>query len=169
MQTRGFTLVEVVVAMAVLTTASIGGAHLLAFGTRAMHVARLQGTCALAAAARLDELRSLRFEFDAEGQRLTDVSTNLAVSPPDARGGGLTPGGAPGLDGNIGGFVDFLDASGAWVGTGPVPPPNAAFVRRWVIDPAGSPDLLVLQVLVRPVVGSPGEARYATVLARVQR
>lgn len=173
MRSRGFTLVEVLVAMGLLLGATAGGVYLLAFATRAMHVARLQGVSALAASARLDELRSLRFEFDADGQRLTDTSTNLAVDPPGTAGSGLAPGGPGTLVTNVSGFVDYLDAAGAWVGNGPSPPPTAAFVRRWAIEAPDGADLLVLQVLVRPIAAGnvrrgAGGARLVTARARVQ-
>lgn len=176
MQTRGFTLVEVLVAMAVLSAATLGGVHLLAFATRGMHVARIQGTAALAASSRLDQLRSLQFEFDQTGQRLTDVVTDLTVDPPAPGGGGLTPSGAGSLDANVSGFVDYLDEAGRWVGNGPTPPRAAVFVRRWAVESPGPPDLLVLQVLVRPLANAllggrrqPGDARMATARARVRR
>jgi hypothetical protein len=56
----------------------------------------------------------------------------------------------------LAGYVDFLDEAGAWVGTGPEPPPRSVFVRRWSIDPIPSdPDnLLVLQVFVTTVEAS---------------
>lgn len=175
MQARGFTLVEVLVAMALLLTATAGSVHLLAFAIRGMHVARMQGVGVLAASARLDELRSLRFEFDADGQRLTDMSTNLAAHPPSGGGTGLAPGGAATLDVSVRGFVDYLDASGAWVGEGPARPAAAAFVRRWAIEAPEGPDLLLLHVAVRPIVndagtGGPaaGDARLVTMRARVQ-
>ncbi len=176
MQTRGFTLVEVLVAMAVLSAATLGGVHLMAFATRGMHVARMQGTAALAASARLDQLRSLRFEFDRDGQPVTDMSTDLTVDPPAPGGSGLAPGGPPTLDGNVSGFVDYLDAAGVWVGNGVRPPREAVFVRRWAIEGAVHPDVIVLQVLVRPLANGalggrrqPGDARLVTVRARVQR
>lgn len=158
MQARGFTLVEVLVAMGVLSAGALAAVSLLSGATRAMFVARSQGVAVLAASARLDELRSLRFEFDGGGQRVTDVSTRLAVYPPGPGGGGLTPGGAT-LDSNVPGFVDYLDASGAWLGAGPSTPPAAAYLRRWAIDAPGDPDLLVLQVLVRPLSEGAGDAR----------
>ena len=48
------------------------------------------------------------------------------------------------------GYVDYLDAFGAWVGTGTTPPPNAIYVRRWSIDPlpTNPNNTLVFQVLV---------------------
>lgn len=176
MQMRGFTLVEVLVAMAVLSAATLGGAHLMAFATRGMLVARMQGTAAVAASARLDQLRSLRFEFDRDGHPVTDTSTDLTVDPPAPGGNGLAPGGPSTLDGNVTGFVDYLDAAGVWVGNGASPPRGAVFVRRWAIEGPGHPDVIVLQVLVRPVANGPGggrrqpgDARLFTARARVQR
>src|SRR5215207_5913604 len=98
MQKQGFTLVEVLVAMAVLASATLGGVHLMAFATRGMHVARMQGTAALAAASRLDQLRSLQFEFDADDQRVTDLSTDLTLDPAAPGGQGLAAGGPASLD-----------------------------------------------------------------------
>ena len=176
MQTRGFTLIEVLVAMAVLSAATLGGVHLLAFATRGMHVARMQGVAAVAASSRLDQLRSLQFEFDQAGQRLTDVSTDLTVDPPAPGGSGLTSSGPGSLDANVSGFVDYLDEAGRWVGNGTTAPRAAVFVRRWAIESPGPPDLLVLQVLVRPLANGrlagrrqPGDARMATARARVRR
>lgn len=170
MQARGFTLVEVLVAMAVLLTATAGSVHLLAFATRAMHIARMQGVSVLSASARLDELRGLRFEFAEDGERLTDLSTYLAASPPHDGGSGLAPGGAASLDVNVSGFVDYLDDSGAWIGEGAAPPPGAAFVRRWAIEAPADPDLLLLHVLVRPIVNeAAGETHLVTIRLRVER
>jgi prepilin-type N-terminal cleavage/methylation domain-containing protein len=175
MKARGFTLIEVLVAMGVLSAAALGGVSLLVFATRAIHVARIQGVSALAASARMDELRSLPFAFDADGQRVTDLSTNLAASSPGPGGTGLTAGGAT-LETSVSGFVDYLDGSGAWVGAGPAPAPGAVFVRRWAVEAPDGPDLLVLQVLVSPVNReaedirhTPGGTRLVTVRARVRR
>ena len=176
MQKQGFTLVEVLVAMAVLSSATLGGVHLMAFATRGMHVARMQGTAALAASTRLDQLRSLRFEFDQDGQRVTDVSTDLTLDLPAPGGNGLTASGPETLDRNVSGFVDYLDAAGVRVGSGVVAPPTAVFVRRWSVEAPAQPDLLILQVLVRPLANGPragrrqpGDARLFTAKARVQR
>ena len=176
MLTRGFTLVEVLVAMAVLSAATLGGVHLMAFATRGLHVARMQGTSALAASARLDQLRSLQFGFDSGGAPITDVLTDLSVDPSGPGGNGLRTGGAATLDANVAGFVDYLDVGGGWVGNGAWPPADAVFVRRWAIEAPAHPDLLVLQVLVRPVANGtsagqrgPGETRLVTTRVRVQR
>lgn len=176
MRTRGFTLVEVLVAMAVLSAATLGGVHLMAFATRGMHVARLQGTSALAASARLDQLRALRFEFDPGGAPVTDLTTDLSIDPPGPGGNGLSPGSTGTLDANVAGFVDYLDGAGGWVGNGASPPADAVFVRRWAVEAPTHPDVLVLQVLVRPIANGSflgrrqtGDTRLVTSRVRVQR
>lgn len=176
MHTRGFTLVEVLVAVALLSAATLGGVHLMAFATRGMHVARMQGVAALAASSRLDQLRSLRFEFDPAGLRLTDLVTDLSVDPPAPGGSGLTPGAPGALDANVSRSFDYLDEAGRWIGNGATPPRGAMFVRRWSIESPAGPDLLVLQVLVRPLANGsfagrrqPGDARMFTARVRVRR
>lgn len=177
MQDRGFTLVETLVAMAVLCVGALGGLQLVATAFEMMGRARAQTLAATAASARLEQLRSLRFEFDQSGLAVTDSTTSLAGAQPADGGGGL---GAPGgsLDANVIGYADFLDPGGGWIGAGPTPPPGAAFVRRWSIEPADpGGDLVVIQVLVRPLAaGSAGAvgrldggARYVSLLARTQR
>lgn len=178
MSNRGFTLVEALVAMALLCVAALGGIQLVALATEMMWRARVHSTTAGLAAARLEQLRALQFEFDAAGLRLTDVSTNLADDPVSSGGAGLSPSGAASLESNVAGYVDFLDRHGTSLGTGTSAPPGTAFVRRWSIDPlGGSADLLVLQVLVRPVAAGSvpgasrvaGDARLVTLRARTRR
>jgi prepilin-type N-terminal cleavage/methylation domain-containing protein len=177
MTQRGFTLMEVLVALGILCVAALGGIQLLTVATGMMARARLQATAASLAAARMEQLRGLQFEFDMAGLRLTDLSTNLAADPPVPGGPGLTASGAS-LDANVAGHVDYVDRNGVWVGAGTTPPTGAVFVRRWSVEPVGgSSDLLALQVLVRPVAsGAPGgaarsagEVRLLTLRARLLR
>ena len=60
------------------------------------------------------------------------------------------------------------DAQGNWVGTGTTPPPTAAFVRRWSIQPlpTNPNNTLVLQVLVSPL--SNEQARQASEFSRTR-
>jgi prepilin-type N-terminal cleavage/methylation domain-containing protein len=178
MQSKGFTLLEVVVAMGLLCVAALGGIQLVAVATQMIGNARVQSVASALASARMEQLRALRFEFDAGGLRVADVTTDLARDPPAGGGRGLSPSGAAALEGNVSGFVDFLDGNGTWLGPGASPPTGAVFLRRWSIDPLGaSADLLVLQVLVRPLSsGSPagaartaGEVRLVTLRARTLR
>ena len=178
MQDRGFTLMEVLVALGILCVAALGGIQLVAVATEMMARARVQATAASLAAARLEQLRGLRFEFDPAGLRLTDASTNLGADPPVPGGPGLSASGPASLDGNVSGYVDFLDRNGVWVGEGATAPPRTAFLRRWSVENVDSSgDLLVLQVLVRPVASGTAsgsarvanEVRLVTLRARVHR
>lgn len=151
----GFSLVEVLISMAILTAVSLGVAQLFAVSTRANLVARGQTSTTALAEQKLEQLRSLTWGFDVEGQGLpvSDTTTNLSVDPPTTGGGGLNPSPFNSLEANTPGYVDFLDAHGAYVGTGPTPPGTAAFIRRWSIRPlpTNPNNTLVLQVLVTPV------------------
>ena len=178
MRQRGFTLIEVLVAMAILLIAALSAMQLVAMALRTMAEARLYGVAANLASARLEQLRALRFDFDVSGMRHTDLSTDVAADPPTWGGRGLAPSGAGALAANTAGYVDFLDGRGRWVGTGTVAPAGAVLVRRWAIEPLdGAGDLLAVQVLVRPVLGDSGaagrrtalEARFATLRVRVVR
>ena len=178
MQERGFSLIEVLVAMSVLCVAALGAMQFVAVATGMMSRARTQSLAATLASARMEQLRALRFEFDAGGERVTDLATNLSTDPPAPGGGGLAPSGSMSLDVNVGGFFDFLDGHGRWLSGGGSAPSGTAFVRRWSVEPADAGgDLLVLQVLVRPAAAAgvgaarrvEGEVRYTTLRARVVR
>ena len=152
---RGFSLVEVLIAMGLLTVVSMGVAQLFALSTRANLMARGATSTTMMAQQRLEELRSLTWGFDLAGQGLplSDTTTNLAVYPPTHSGSGLNPSPADALEQNTTGFVDFLDANGAWVGTGSTPPGSAVYIRRWSIVPlpTNPNNTLVVTVLVTPV------------------
>ena len=151
----GFSLVEVVVAMAILTTVSLGVAQLFAASTNANRVAHDRTTTTAMAEQKMEQLRSLDWGFDLQGQGLpvTDTTTNLAVYPHRDNGSGLNPSPNDTLLKNTAGFVDYLDANGVWVGTGDEPTAGAAYIRRWAIIPlpTNPNNTLVLQVLVTSV------------------
>lgn len=153
---RGFSLIEVLISLGILSVIALGVAQLFAASTKANWVARGQTSSTALAEQKLEQLRSLTWGFDLQGQGLpvSDTTTNLAVTPPTASGGGLNPSPADSLDANRTGYFDYLDANGAWVGTGGAAPPGgAAFLRRWSIQPlpTNPNNTLVLQVLVSPV------------------
>lgn len=152
---HGFSLVEVVVSMGLMTAISLGVAQLFAASTKANLVAREQTSTTALAAQKMEQIRSLTWGFDLQGLGLplTDVTTNLANYPHTADGNGLNPSPANSLDQNVAGYFDFLDANGAWVGTG-TSPGNAMFVRRWAIVPlpTNPNNTIVIQVLVSPIV-----------------
>ena len=64
---NGVSLVEVLIAVAILTTIALGVAQLIAMATAAMSHARLHTTAVILAAARMDELRSLAWTFEPTG------------------------------------------------------------------------------------------------------
>ena len=151
----GFSLIEVVVSMGLLMTVCLGVAQLFAVSTQANRVARNQTSASAMAEQKMEQIRSLTWGFDLQGQGLpvTDTTTNLANYPHTADGPGLNPSPARALDENTGWYVDFLDATGAWVGTGQDAPANAAYVRRWSITPlpTNPNNTIVIQVLVSPM------------------
>ena len=167
---RGFSLVEVLVAMGLLTVVSLGVAQLFALSTRANVIAKGATSTTAMAEQKLEQLRGLTWGFDLAGQGLplSDTTTNLAVMPPTHDGSGLNPSPSDALEQNTTGFVDFLDGGGNWVGTGSTPPATAVYIRRWSIQPlpTNPNNTLVIQVLVTPVTSE--QARVASQFTRTR-
>ena len=159
---RGFSLVEVLISMGLLTVVSLGVAQLFALSTRANLMARGQTSTTAMAEQKLEQLRALTWGFDLLGQGLplTDTTSNLSVYPTTHTGSGLNPSPVTALEENVAGFVDFLDANGGWVGTGMTPPGSATYIRRWSIQPlpTNPNNTLVIQVLVTPVASEMARA-----------
>ena len=153
---KGFSLVEVVIAMGILTVVSLGVAQLFALATRANQVAKGQTSTTALAEQKLEQLRALTWGFDIDGEGLpvSDTSSNLSLDPPQPNGSGLNPSPGNSLESNQSNYVDYLDAHGQYVGTGTNIPADAVFVRRWSIQPmpTNPNNTLILQVLVTPVV-----------------
>jgi prepilin-type N-terminal cleavage/methylation domain-containing protein len=151
---RGFSLVEVVVAMGILTIVSLGVAQLFAASTRINVVAKSQTSTTMLAEQKLEQIRSLTWGFDTNGEGLpvSDTTSDLTVYPTTQDGSGLNPSPTDSLEHNTAGFVDFVDAGGTWVGTGDTPPGTAVYIRRWSIQPlpTNPNNTLVIQVLVTP-------------------
>jgi prepilin-type N-terminal cleavage/methylation domain-containing protein len=167
---RGFSLVEVLISMGLLTAVSLGVAQLFALSTRANVIARGATSTTAMAQQKLEQLRGLTWGFDLEGLGLplSDTSTNLSVDPPAHNGSGLNPSPSDSLEQNTSGFVDFLDGNGVWVGTGSTPPGSAVYIRRWSIQPlpTNPNNTLVIQVLVTPVASE--AARVASAFTRTR-
>jgi prepilin-type N-terminal cleavage/methylation domain-containing protein len=149
---RGFSLIEVLVAMGLLMVVSLGVAQLFAASTQVNLKARAQTSTTALAEQKLEQIRSLTWGFDDQGLGLpvSDVTTNLSVYPPTKNGTGLNPSPATSIQENTIGYVDFLDGAGTWVGTGTTPPASAVYIRRWSIQPlpTNPNNTLVFQVLV---------------------
>src|SRR3954468_13737190 len=167
---RGFSLVEVLVAMGLLTVVSLGVAQLFALSTRANVIAKGQTSTTAMAEQKLEQLRGLTWGFDLTGQGLpvSDTTTNLTVTPPTHDGSGLNPSPAEALEQNTAGFVDFLDGGGGWVGTGMAPPGSAVYITRWAIHtlPTNPNNTIVIQVLVTPITSE--QARAESTFSRTR-
>jgi prepilin-type N-terminal cleavage/methylation domain-containing protein len=167
---RGFSLVEVLISMGLLTAVSLGVAQLFALSTRANVIAKGATSTTAMAQQKLEQLRGLTWGFDLEGLGLplSDTSTNVSVDPPAHNGSGLNPSPSDSLEQNTAGFVDFLNGNGVWVGTGSTPPASAVYIRRWSIQPlpTNPNNTLVIQVLVTPVASE--AARVTSAFTRTR-
>ncbi len=150
----GFTLIETLIAIALLAGLAAGLAHVVVVAHRAVALGGADAVATRAATQKLEELRSLDWTFDPRtGRRVTDTTADLTQPAPSGRGPGLraSPAGAATLEASLPGYADHLDSSGAWIeaGAGAEPPPGAAYVRRWAVGThVSNEDLLVLQVAV---------------------
>ncbi len=155
---NGFTLIETVVATAILVTALAGLAQLLVLSVRSTRDAGSHSAALIAAQGKLEALRALAFSYDAAGSPVT-------ASEFDLRDSGS-------LDDDTPGAVDYVDADGAVLD-----PDNdghgAVFTRRWRIAPLDAfvPEAIVIEVCVfhwpaEGVAVAASEVCLATVRAR---
>jgi prepilin-type N-terminal cleavage/methylation domain-containing protein len=129
---RGFTLIETIVATAILVTALAGIAQLFVLSTHLARRASATGLSLVAAQDKLESLRGLQFIYDADGAAIT--ASGLAPTPSTS------------LDQDIAGSVDWVDTAGQAVDN----PDAAALVRRWKISTVGAspPDAIAIEVCV---------------------
>jgi hypothetical protein len=149
----GASLIEALIAMGLVCSTITGVAQLLLWSRRAVWSSGAETMAVVLAAQKLEQLRVLTWELDANGQPITDDTTDLSTAEPSGGGSGLRASPLGTLYENSTGFVDYLDSQGAWRGTGADPPAGSAFVRRWAVLPF-APDPLntvVLHVIVLPV------------------
>jgi prepilin-type N-terminal cleavage/methylation domain-containing protein len=127
----GFTLIEVIVAVALLATASAGVGGLISMAASSVRAARVHTWAVILASDKLEHLRSLAW-------------AQLGRSPGDA------------LQRDVAGYVDHLDAKGQGVGSAAA----AVYTRRWSIQslPADPEHTVLLQVRVVPTVRREGIA-----------
>jgi type II secretory pathway pseudopilin PulG len=171
----GFTLAEVLVATGILVTGLVAVAQLFAIGTQANIAARSTTYATVLAEQKIEQLRALAWGFDTLGLPVSDISTDISVTPETPNGGtGLAPSPASALQENTPGYVDYVDAWGNIVAPG-----DAIYVRRWSIEPLpmNPNNTLIIQVLVARnrdrgaaddgnVGRLPEEARIVTVKTR---
>ena len=165
---RGFSLIEVMVASAILGCAVLSVAQLMAAATSATASAREVSEATFLAWQKIDQLRSLAYTFDDAGGPVTDLSSDTASQPEQAFGGtGLRPSGAGTLNRDTAGYVDYLDALSQPLGGGDRAPKGTRYRRRWAIETAaGIPDALILRVRVLATGGDAELAGVATVRSR---
>jgi type II secretory pathway pseudopilin PulG len=176
----GFSLVEVVVATGILAAALVSLAQLFAIAAAANMSSRNAGTTMIYAEQKMEQLRALSFSLDPAGLPVNDTTTDTAEYPPAAVGGkGLSPSTTNTIQASTDGYVDYLNIAGESLGGGEAIPDNAAFIRRWSVEPlpTNPNNVIVLQVLVTrnrdrgtadlgSVARAPDEARLMTVRAR---
>jgi prepilin-type N-terminal cleavage/methylation domain-containing protein len=165
----GFTLLETLVAMAIVLTFVLSVGQLLLTVAAANHMSRRSTIAVTLASQKLEQLLSLEWCYNAQGAPATDMASSLATGlPPQSGGRGLLPSPPSALAENVSGYVDYADLRGGWLGAGPTVPPNAAYIRRWSIVPlpANQEEAIVLQVLVTgPSIRAGQVASGPTVLA----
>ena len=131
----GFSLIEVLVAAALLTVAAAGTGQLVVVAANALEAGRGRTATAMLASQKMEQLRSLLWAYDAGGGVRSDLTTDVSRDPFTSAGSGLAPSPAGTLDRDVDGYVDYLDAGGRWIGAGSTPPPETVYVRRWAIVP----------------------------------
>lgn len=148
----GFSLLETLVSIGILSAVSLGVAQLFALSMLANRNAKLQTSTALLATEKMEQLKALTWGFDNTGLGLpmTDTTTNLSNTPATTDGNGLNPSPSGTLQTNTPGYVDYLDAFGNWAGNGPTRPASAVYIRRWAVEPlpTNPNNTLILQVFV---------------------
>jgi hypothetical protein len=130
--TRGFSLIEALIAAALVASAVVTLAHLVAAGAAQTTAARRSISALVLAQSKLEELRSAPFLFAADGSRVDGPA--LARSPEAS------------LVEDVDGWMEALDRFGdAATDRQPL-----HFLRRWAVRPLrdGDIDSLVLQVCV---------------------
>jgi prepilin-type N-terminal cleavage/methylation domain-containing protein len=132
----GFSLIEVMVASAILGCAVLSVAQLVATSTSATRGARDVSEATFLAWQKLDELRSMAYGFDSAGAPITDAS--------------LQPSPAGTLDRDTAGYVDT--------------PAGTSCRRRWAVDIEA--DVVVLRVRVLAAGREHELASVATLKAR---
>jgi len=135
---RGFTLIEVLIAMLLASVVALGLAPLFALAMAVVHAARDETVETTLAIQKLEQLIA------------PWASADLTMSPPDA------------LSADTSGYSERVDSTGQPLGAGPGW--GGAYIRRWSVSPPPSgASAPVLRVLVttprRDAINARGVAR----------
>lgn len=159
----GFSLVEALIAVFLIAVAATGVAQVLTLAAAANLAATSRTMSTILASQKVEQLRSLNWGYErldggVEGeegawQPLSDLSSDLAHEPAAGGGSGLSPSPSAALEESVPGYVDYLGADGAWLGTGSRPVSGTVYVRRWSVGRVSMApdDMVVLQVRVIPL------------------
>ncbi len=147
---HGFSLIETLVATAILITALAGVAQLLVISAQWSRTAAGSNAAVLAAQEKLEQLRVAEFGYDEAGVAATDPA--LDVSP------------ATSLKEDIEPFVDWINADGEVTDD----PDEAFLTRRWRIEArgAGEPGAIVIEVCVFRAPFDQAETCLSTIRTR---
>jgi prepilin-type N-terminal cleavage/methylation domain-containing protein len=148
---HGFSLLEVLIATAILASGVTALAQLVTIAIRANVSARAATSAALLARAKMEQLRQLAWSVDATGAPVSDLTADIASEPNRPTGGyGLSASPPDALVQLRLGYCDFVDSAGRSLGGGDSPPPDAAYIRQWAVTPldALADNTLLLQVRV---------------------
>jgi prepilin-type N-terminal cleavage/methylation domain-containing protein len=166
---RGFSLLEVMIAAAIMVAGAASLAQLFVMSTRTNVNAKSTSMATLLAKQKVEQLRALQWGFDALGLPINDTTTNTAAVPETAVGGtGLSPSPAGTLNQNVVGWVDYLDPYGVSLGGATTTvPAHGIYIRRWSVEPlpTNPNNTLILQVLVT-VVGNRNAVDTTTSVSR---
>lgn len=143
---RGFTLVEALIALAILVTVLVGLAGLLTTSVRLARESGIRGSAVLAAQQKLEWLNARTFGYAPDGSAATDEA--LAPAPPDA------------LDTDTPGYVDAIDERGREVDPGAG---HVVWRRRWAITEVDltEPGTIAVEVCVFRPMGAGATSRAA--------
>jgi prepilin-type N-terminal cleavage/methylation domain-containing protein len=167
----GFSLLETLVAVTLLTIGVCGIAQLSVIATQANQRAQAITMASLLGQEKIEQLRALAWGIDELGTPITDTDSNTGILPAAPTGGpGLrfSPGDA--LTTNASGYCDFLDHAGRLLNGAAGVPENAAYIRRWSIEPLATDPANTLVIQVRVVARmsehSTESVRLLTIRAR---
>ena len=126
MRARGFSLIEVLVALSLLGCAVGALSQLIVASAQATADARRLALASVLASQKMEELRAV--------------------------GSDLSPESTGSLRRNVDGRCDFLDEYGRGLGGGTRPPEGTTFIRRWAIEalPSDPSSTFLLRVAVMP-------------------
>jgi prepilin-type N-terminal cleavage/methylation domain-containing protein len=124
----GFTLIEVLVAAAIVATGISVLAALFIVAIVVNRTARTTTFATVLAQQKMEQLRGLTWGFDVLGGPASDLTTDVSIVPFTRGGAGLSPSPPDTLTHNTAGYVDYVDGAGNWIGTGASVPDRKSVV-----------------------------------------